>query len=349
MNLDKILYRILLGYYYISIDDQEYKIIYPSLDIKYRAEMLYDKIIEDNKFDKRLLTEKEISVYLKINNIWKPSDQEALDKCKKLIDDTKIDLFINYTNEKNRNTLKKQLSQTNEELNKLFINKNSMNYLGINDHATSVKNEFIIMNTIYDNNDKLVFNNPYKDSHEYQRLQKFIREIVENALDISMLRVLVKSDVWRSFVGCVNLVKQPNEVNDDYRYLVGLHKMYDSVRQHPECPSEDIINDDDALDGWFLFNSRKAEKEKKKNAILNKVRGNSKDAGEVFIVTDDIKEKQEIYDLNDAKGRSNIKEMLAIANKEPDNKDYSVKWNELPFVQRDLRQQAQKLHDNKGK
>lgn len=344
MNLEKILYRILLGYYYIYIDDEQYKVVYPSLDIKYRSEMLYDKIIEDNKFDKRLLTDKEILVYLKLNNIWKPSDEELLDKCKKLIEDTKIDLYVNYSSNKKREELKKQLYSANQDMNKLLYNKTCMNYLGINDHATSVKNEFIIMNSIYDNKNQLVFNNPNKDSYEYQKLQKFIRAIVDEALDINILRNLAKSEVWKSYVHCINLTQNIDNVNDDYRYLIGLHKMYDSVRQHPESPSEDIINDDDALDGWFLYNNRKAEKEKKKNAIMSKVRGNIKNAGEVFIVTDDVKEKQEIYGLNDATSQHNIKEMISLANKDP---NANINWNQIPSVQRELRQQAQKLQDQK--
>jgi hypothetical protein len=50
MNIDKILYRILLGYYFVKIENVTYKIIYPSMKLKYESEILYDSIIEDNKF-----------------------------------------------------------------------------------------------------------------------------------------------------------------------------------------------------------------------------------------------------------------------------------------------------------
>lgn len=342
MNFDKVLYRILLGYYYISIDDIQYKILYPSIDIKYQAEILYDKIIEDNKFDKRLLTEKEIEVYLKVNGIWKSDDQKILEESKKLLDESKINLFLNYSNEKNKSTLKKQIKSISQKINKLLIDKNSMNYLGIKEHATSIKNEFIIMNTIYDLTNKLVFNNPEKDSHEHQKLQIFIREIVDRSLDINILRDLAKSEIWRSYASCFNLQKDTYEINDDYRYLIGLHRMYENVRQHPECPSEDVIEDDDALDGWFLYQNKKAEKDKKKNAIMSKVRGNIKNAGEVFLITDDLKETKDIYDLNDSTSRHNIKEMISIAKQ---NQDLDINWNQLSFVQRDLRQKAQQLQD----
>lgn len=347
MNQDKILYRILLGYYYIYIDNIEYKVKYPTLDIKYRGEILYDNIIEENKFDKRLLTEEEIIKYLENNDIWKKSDQENLDKCKKILDDSKIELYINYSNEKTRKNLKDQISDIKKDINKLLNKKNSMNYLGINEHALSVKNEFIIMNTIYDNNNNLVFNNPYMDTYEHQKLQSFIREIIDHSLEIDTIRKIAKSETWRSTVACINIQKNINELNDDYKYLISLYKMYDNVRQHPDCPSEDIINDDDALDGWFLHTNKKAEKEKKKNAILNKLGGNTKNAGEVFVMTDDIQETKDIYDLNDDTAKYNVKELISLANQKLKTEKDSISWGEIPFVQRDIQNKLSEMQGRK--
>ena len=67
--------------------------------------------------------------------------------------------------EKNIESLKKILSQ-------LYNKKNSFNHLSIEDHATSVKNEFIISNTIYDSKNNLVIN--YNDNLDYIILQNFI-------------------------------------------------------------------------------------------------------------------------------------------------------------------------------
>ena len=52
MNLDKLFYRIILGYYYIYINNNKYKVTYPDISIKYEAEIIYDEAIEDNKFNK---------------------------------------------------------------------------------------------------------------------------------------------------------------------------------------------------------------------------------------------------------------------------------------------------------
>lgn len=344
-NLEKLFYRIILGYYFIDLDNKTYKIVYPSMNIKYAAEILHDKIIEDNKYDKRWLTKKEIDFYLLMNNIWNKSKEEELDKNSKFLEDTKIDLYLNFHTKSKRDNLKKRINMLNQNIQKMTIEKNSMNHLGIEEHAVSIKNEFIIMNTIY-YQDKLVFENPEKDDYDNQKLQSFIREIVDHTLSIDSLRELAKSEIWKSYAATANLNKDFIDINDDYRHLVSLFKMYDNIKQHPDCPAEEIINDDDALDGWFLYQNRKAQKEKKKNAVLDKFGGNIKNAQEVFLITNDMQETKDIYDLNDLNERHKIKELIHTAN----SKDSPVKWQDLGFVQRDLKQQiADKTQGYKGK
>lgn len=343
-SLEKILYRILLGYYYIYIDDIKYKIIYPDLRIKYEAELLYEKAIEDNKFDKRYLNDNEIKTYLQYNNIWNTSDDVKLKDCEKFLEDSKIDLYLNFHNSKNKIKLEKNIIKAKNDLEKLLVKKNSFNYLTINDQATSIKNEFILMNTIYDTHNNLVFNYDNYDTFEYHKLQIFIREILDNSIKYEELRLLTKSDLWKSYAITSNLDKDILLVNDDYRHLIHLHKMYENVRQHPECPSEEIIDHDDALDGWFIHQNRKAEKEKKKNAILDKFGNNVKNAGEVFLMTNDVAEKHDIYDLNDLTTRQNIKEIINTSKSLSDNE--SIEWQKLGFVQRDIRQQIQNKTTN---
>jgi hypothetical protein len=345
-NLDKIFYRIICGYFFIFIDNIKYKIINPSIHIKYEAEILYDEIIEDNKYDKRWMTENEINLYLELNNIWNKQNEKQLKQLEKLIEDFKIELFLNFTDEKKRTFFRKQLSQTRKNIDELYKNKNCMSHLDIKTHAMSVKNEFILMNTIYDMNNNLVFKNPYSESLEYKKLQLFIAEILDYNITPQIIRKLVKTDFWKSYTAVINLTMDLDKISDDYRHLISLHKMYDNVRQHPECPSDQIIEDDDALDGWFLHQNRKIEKEKKKNTILNKFGGNIKEkAGEVFVMSQDLEEVKDIYDLNNPEQKQNIRELIIAAQ---NNKD-GIKWQDLPYVQRQIRQQANEQFKEKVK
>ena len=43
--------------------------------------------------------------------------------------------------------------------------------------------------------------------------------------------------------------------------------MYDNIQESMDCPTEDVINDDDMLDGWFIVQNRKREKDKKEKDV----------------------------------------------------------------------------------
>jgi hypothetical protein len=73
--------------------------------------------------------------------------------------------------------------------------------------------------------------------------------------------------------------------------------MYANIAEHSECPTDDIINDDDALDGWMVFQRRQRDKhrtQKEVDTLLNK----HKDSEEIYIVADDPAQIQKINDLN---------------------------------------------------
>lgn len=344
MNNEKLLYRILLGYYYIYIDNKKYKISYPDMHIKYEAEYLYDSIIEDNKYDKTWLTQKEIDLYLKTNNIWSNLDDIKINEFIELLENTKIELFLNYTNETKRKSIKKQINHTNKELELLYSRKHSFNHLSIIEQATTIKNEFLIMHSIYDLNNNLIFSNPNQDSYNYQDLQIFIKEIINNNINIANLRALARSDLWRSYVTTMNLEKKFLEINDDYKHLINIHKMYENAKQHPEAPTDDIINDDDALDGWFIYQGKKIEKEKKKNSILEKVGGNTKNAGEVFLISHDSNERKEILSLNSPQDKKNLQEMIKLHQE-----GKSIEWKDLSFVKQDVHRQLMEKAGSKTK
>jgi hypothetical protein len=146
---------------------------------------------------------------------------------------------------------------------------------------------------------------------------------------MNKLRKIARSDIWKSYYndngiyanGVIN-------TNDDYRNLVNLTKMYESIKQHPECPTEDIISDDDALDGWFLLQKDKSTKEKQKNQVLDRVRGNKiKDAKELFIITQDKQETDQIFGLNDPKTMRDIKNSVELAKQKG-----KVSWTDLEHV-----------------
>jgi hypothetical protein len=341
INLEKLLYRIFLGYYYLVIDNERYKVVSPSFELKYESEILYDSVIEENKFDKRLLTTKEIEIYLITNGVWAPSDEKTMKKIEDQIDDTKVEIYLNFNHSKKKEYLNQNLKTLEHTYSQLITRKNTFNYLSIEDHALSIKNEFIIMNTVYNSANNLVFNSSQEIN--YIMLQNFIKEILSEIITASQMRELVKSSLWKSYSSSCNLQRDIINTNDDYKHLINFHNMYNNVRQHPECPSEDIINDDNALDGWYIHQNRKADKERKKKSILDKVGDNIKDnAGHVFIFTNNNEEAEAINDLNGPEEKLFKSEVHSYAEKNPGSN-----WQDLPPVKRQVQMELEKLKKKK--
>ena len=337
INLEKLLYRIFLGYYFISVNDLTYKIVYPSMKLKYDAEILYDSIIENNKYDKSWMTENEILFELAKNEIWTKKDNEILENTKKKLEASKIDLYLNFTMSSKKEKIKKQIKTLNKEINTLYNQKNSLNYLSINDYALTIKNEFLIMNSIYTLNDELYFKNPRNENYETKELHYFIKEILDNSIDITTLKMIARSELWKTYISSGQLKDYLN-LNDDCRYLLNIHNMYENARQHPDSPTEDVFCDDDALEGWFLLQNKKVEKEKKKNATLDKFGNKIKESDHLFIVGENQQEISDIYSLNDDKEKDIAKQVIDATY----NGSKLIDWKEMPFVK-------QKLIEEQGK
>lgn len=339
MNIDKLIYRILLNYYFIFIDNVKYKVVYPSAKIKYDSEILYDSILEENKYDKTWMTQQEIEFELSRNGIWTKEDENELESKKRSLDASKIEIYLNFSNSSKREKIRKNIKIINKKLNELYNRKNSLSYLDIKEYALTIKNEFLIMNSITDLSDKLYFDNPYGENHEAKKLNHFIREILNNSIDITTLKSIARSELWKSYINSNAQAEHNINLNDDYRYLLSIHKMYENAKQHPEAPTEEIISDDDALDGWFLFQNQKVEKEKRKNVTLDKFGKKIKESDHVFILGDNQQEIQDIYSLNDTKERMIAQQVIDASY----NSKELVDWKDLPFVKQQLMEEKKPL------
>jgi hypothetical protein len=75
--------------------------------------------------------------------------------------------------------------------------------------------------------------------------------------------------------------------------------MYDRIYESPDCPSEEVINDDDMLDGWLLVQKRHREGERQKQELQQKVGGKLGKADDVFLMAETPQDAQKIDMLNE--------------------------------------------------
>ena len=115
-------------------------------------------------------------------------------------------------------------------------------------------------------------------------------------------------------------------------------RMYDNVAESPEAPTEEIIADDICLDGWFIDQKKKQDKQKKQNQVDGMISNDKiRNSGEVFVMAQDNEDAQQIYDLNDGMARSTVKQRQAQIEGQED----LMKFQELADVKQDISIQRQ--------
>jgi hypothetical protein len=345
-DIENRLHRILSGFYTINISGVEYTVMCPTLQLLHKAQKKYLQILDDNKFDNSWFSSDLINYLLISNNLWNNTKEKEFNELHKILDNTKKQLYIKYVDSKTRNTLKNLISQTKLKINSMYNDKHYFYHLTLEAYAQSIKSEFIITQSVYSNNE-LVFKDQDLDNLEVSLLHKISEEMSQNILTIDNIKYISRQDLWRSYWNCgkehlFNL--SGLSMTDEQRTLINLSKTYDAIKEHPEAPADEIFSDDDALDGWVIFQNDKAKKEKAQQQAESKYGLSNKRADEVFILTDSQEEIQEIFNLNDDEARANIKELRETVKQKGE-----VQWQELPFIDRELRQKFNQIQPSSGK
>lgn len=332
---DILLYRIITGLQFVEFNHSQYIVKPPSGTISYKANIIYNKTIEENMYSGWLMMQ-DTEMVLIDNGLWHPNNNTVLSNLDKKIDSLKIELYENFMISNKRRDLKKQISITNKHKQKLLDTKHSLDSTTLEHYAARIKNEFVIINTLYNSKNQRVLLNKKQTQSDF--LNGIIAALSHLMPTIADIKRLARSELWKSYWGASLASKTPifkgivSDWTDEQRALVNLSRMYDSIRDHSESPSDDVINDDDALDGWMLVQKRKAEKEKTKNKVDGMLSNKVKNSSEVFIMADSKETEKEIFGLNDAVGMMKLNTKFNYVQK----KGSEVLDSELPDVRMDI-------------
>ena len=92
--------------------------------------------------------------------------------------------------------------------------------------------------------------------------------------------------------------------------LIIWSKMYDSVNESPDSPSETVIKDDYMLDGWFIVQRKKREKQQSEREF-EQTNQKIAAAGEVYIMANSAEQRDKINNLNDTTSKMIKKQRMA--------------------------------------
>lgn len=341
-ELETLVNRIISGYQYITVKQSVYKLVNPDIHLKVAADILYKQHYQDNLYEDFILKENVLDILVSTETI-SSTFQDDIKVTEKRLETAKIDLYKNFSVIKNRAKYKNTIASLNKILNEAYAKKHSLDFLTLEHYCENLKNEYIICNTLYDRNDNLVFDD--YPNIDYTLFNTITHAIAYQVIPVSTYKKIARNECWKKIYSNSTISEifkgVASEYTEEQKAILSVSKMYDKIYEHPECPDEAIIEDDDALDGWMLDQQRKNKKQKQEKGV-DKLLGKGAGAGEVFMMSGNKKEDiEEIMELNSPAALAKIQARTSL------QEGQVVQDNEFSDTRTEIRQQIAELNKRK--
>tara|TARA_R110000824_G_scaffold169785_7_gene346935 strand:- start:541 stop:1569 length:1029 start_codon:yes stop_codon:yes gene_type:complete len=295
--------QIVYGAKIIEFKDKTLIIQPPTIEQKYLSNRFFRKV-----YDEALLsgvyTRNEMLEIMKEQEVWSDEHEKQIDINTTRIEDAKIKIYKSFFNPARREAAREELEEIKRRQYSLLEIKHGNNQNDCEGVATFARWNWIIENTTY-NQDGTKY-----DFSDYG-ISTILRRYNSSGLEIEQFRELARNDPWRSMWSIGQspeslFNRRTSELSSDQQNIMSWSRLYDTIGESHESPSDKIIEDDDAIDGWLIQERRKREKESNKYKLdgYDDKHGN---ADEVYIMASSQEEIDEVYDLNDPEGRMKVK------------------------------------------
>lgn len=305
-NREELVYQVMTGELIFDIGGTTYVLKPADPYVRLRAAKIYKDTVRESRFDS-WLTDKGCLHLLVKNGICSADIDANIKIIDKEIENLKVGLFTSLFISDVHDQTRRRLDMVKKKHLEMVSNRHSLDHLTVNGFAEMVKRQYLVFETLYLENSERVWTDQNKvDS---LLLEQIASEIISSSIDIPQLRDISRNEPWRNYWN-VNKGNPFNIYNilhltDEQRTLVLFSRMYDSAYEHPNCPPDDIIEDDDLFDGWMIYERRKNEKDKMTSQFEQRMGKNSKmsESDEVFLVARNKEDATRINSMNDVHGK----------------------------------------------
>ncbi len=325
----KDLNKILSGNILVQTRNNILTVRQPDAATRYLADFFSEQVYED-AFKNNIYLQEELEELIIENAWWTQDKQDELTQIPKDIEQMKVDYFNSFLRDNVKELIKKGISKKEDRFEDLTKEK----YRFFNYTCESLKSQAYTMYilehcTFYENGDKISL----EDISIHALYGKYNAEI----LDDKEIRQISKNANWRMIW---NASRDSREIfplpacdlTDMQKSLISWTRMYDSIHESMETPSDDIIDDNYAIDGWFTVQRRKRDDDRKESE------GNKlPESAEVFVPVSNKKEAQRVHDMNTQQGKQVIKSRMKDLEEQG-----SLEEGQFSHVKQDLAMKANK-------
>ena len=322
--------RILRGHAKLKIrNDLVLFVRATTIEENHDAQEYYQEIYE-MAFLQGIMTEEEILEMMLEQGIWTDQYESDIKKVEKKIEDLKVDLYNQSFNTKAQRKTRASIRRAESVLIKLLSRKHSYDAMSCHGVANYARYCWLIENCTY------------KDEKKYDFADISVSALLsiyqDHGLSDKEIRGLAKTDPWRSTwasfkkSGGTLFETSATCYTTEQKNLILWSSMYDSISESPDAPSDEIILDDDMLDGWLIIQRKERELRTKQKAAEDII-GNEKIANsdEVYIVAKSEEDADKINELNDPQAKA-----IKTARQQALLSEERTKQEHLPDVAMDL-------------
>ena len=345
---DFLLNRIISKRTKVKVDGKVYYISTIKPEDTVESVQVYYEVLRRSEMEGVMSLEETLDYLYDIGE-WTDEEETELFEIPDQLEGLKVSYYESFSKQKYKKIIKKNIKDKRKRLEELFTKKNSLLKYSSEGSAESAKIEYLIYSSLEDHKgNRLIDETPY-DQQEGGFVAACVEASNSLSVDEESFRELARNDPWKTMWGAsktgIPLFDIPaTHLTENQKVLINWSRLYDNIYENMDCPSEDIIRDDDALDGWLIVQHRKREKEKNRNEIESKLSDKTRNAQEVFLMAESEEEMKKIYSLNDPVANRTRKQRLRKVDKDGD-----VDVTEFSDVQQKLRMQATQEFTNRSK
>ena len=273
------------------------KVYAPRIEDEPEACYVYDQAYAEAYEDGVMTTDENLE-WMMEKNLWTPEDDEIISRLKKDLENLRVEIFNNRENEGLVYEIRRGIRKGEEQLADQNRKKTEFISNTCEGIASIEKARYQIKTCTFLNGGPYDFSSINVD----QLLSSYNSAILKE----SVIRDLALNDPWkvawymRDIQNYTLFFGEGRDFTPDQKNIVVWAKMYDNVSESMDSPSNEVVKDHDMLDGWFILQRKKREKDKAQKEFdegskNDKISG----ADEVFVMAKSKKHRKKIEDMND--------------------------------------------------
>jgi len=302
----------------------------------YAAE--YEQAVEDGVF-----TDEDFVEYLEENGFWTAENEQESEKVNKDIETLKIKLFESFVKFREREQIRLYLRKAESRAGELHEQRHRFDHLCCHSVAEIAKGRYLLGSSLRTSAGEPIF--PTEESiwlDESPMLERVAHLYQGLKATDKQLREIARTNPWQSMWSMRTtegklLGVSPLDYTEEQAALIRWSVLFENIYQHHERPSDDVIADDDALDGWMILQKQKQASQQKEVSMESSLSEKIRNCQEIFIPVESLEDAKHIESLNSPEATRIKRRRLAALERAGGE----LEEQHMPDSKQKIRQQAE--------